>query len=205
MDGTDQDPSGAAATIDPERWVDEHGDALYRFALIRLRDPERAEDIVQETFAAALHARAHFAGRSTERTWLIGILKRKIIDQYRKRWREVPATELAAGAEEDLAVQSMFDERGHWLQQYGPNSWSNPSSAIQEEDFFRTLHGCMGALPGRLADAFTLREIDSIPSDEVCQILGITPTNLWAMLHRARVRLRMCMEKNWFGREGSKP
>ncbi len=88
------------------------------------------------------------------------------------------------------------------LQHNGPHSWSNPSAALREEDFFRVLHGCLGALPGRLADAFTLREIDNIPSEEICQILGITPTNLWAMLHRARVRLRMCMDKNWFGREG---
>ncbi|MEN6626729.1 MAG: sigma-70 family RNA polymerase sigma factor [Candidatus Sumerlaeia bacterium] len=191
-----------AAAIDPEHWVDEHGDALYRYALIRLRDPERAEDIVQETFAAALKAREYFAGRSSERTWLIGILKRKIIDTYRKRWREVPATELAAGVEEDQIVQSLFDERGHWQQRYGPSSWADPSAAIKEEQFFEVLNGCLGALPGRLADAFTLREIDNIPSNEICQILGITPTNLWAMLHRARVRLRQCMEAKWFGREG---
>lgn len=191
------------ATIDPEHWVDEHGDALYRFALIRLRDPERAEDIVQETFAAALKAREHFAGRSSERTWLIGILKRKIIDTYRKRWREVPATDLASGAEEDKVVQSLFDERGHWQQQYGPSAWADPSSAIKEEQFFEILNGCLNTLPGRLADAFTLREIDNVPSNEICQILGITPTNLWAMLHRARVRLRLCMEAKWFGREGT--
>ena len=185
--------------LDPARWVDDHGDAMFRYALLRLRNVELAEDIVQETFAAALRAKDSFAGRSTERTWLIGILKRKVIDHFRRRWREVPATELAAGEQEDQLIQSLFDEKGHW-QKNRPQTWSNPARALQEKEFYEVLKGCLDRLPGRLADAFTLREIENLDTPEICQILQVTPTNLWAMMHRARLRLRQCLETNWFNK-----
>ncbi len=206
MDYQDNQNEGQAATIglDPESWVDEHGDALFRYAIVRLRNAELAEDIVQETFAAALRAKDNFAGRSTERTWLIGILKRKIIDHFRRRWREVPATELASGEQEDMLIQAMFDERGHW-QKNRPLTWSNPQMALEQKEFFAVLQGCLDCLPGRLADAFTLREIENLTTEEICQVLQITPTNLWAMLHRARMRLRQCLEAKWFGKNQGSP
>lgn len=190
--------------IDPQGWVDEHGDVLYRYALARLRNPERAEDVVQETFLAALQARESYGGRSTERTWLVGILRHKIIDQIRRQWREQPVTELESAHTPDQALDELFDARGMWLRDR-PQPWSNPPQAPENKEFWIAFRQCMDHLPGRLGDAFALREMEESSSEEVCQILGITPTNLWAMLHRARVRLRQCLEKNWFGGPGGKP
>jgi RNA polymerase sigma-70 factor (ECF subfamily) len=183
--------------LNPERWLDEHGDVLYRYALARLRDPDRAEDAVQETFAAALKAREGFSGRASERTWLVGILKHKIIDIYRKRYREKETLTLEGDLDTDPVVAEQFGRMGGWKQK--PAAWANPHQALENKEFWATLKGCLDRLPGRLADAFVLREMEQIPSEEVRQILNITPTNLWAMLHRARLRLRQCLESRWFG------
>lgn len=184
--------------LDPQCWLDEHGDALYRYALARLRDPDRAEDLVQETLLAALRGRENFGGRASVRTWLIGILKRKVVDEYRQRWREQPATELAADDEGDRRVESLFDQRGHW--QRDLPAWSDPRAALEQKEFWQTFQHCLSLLPGRLADAFVLREVEQMSGEEVRQVLGITPTNLWAMLHRARMRLRECIAANWFNK-----
>lgn len=182
--------------LDPQRWVDEHGDALFGYAMIRLRNPELAEDVVQETFMAALRGRDSYAGRASERTWLISILKRKIIDYFRKR-REITASELSADDDADSLVGAMFDQSGMWKSNK-PMTWTDPVGSLREKDFMKILRECLAGLPGRLADAFTLREMEQIPSEEVCQILGITSSNLWQMLYRSRVRLRRCLEVKWF-------
>lgn len=187
-----------ATLSDAGQWVDKHGDALYRFALARVRSPELAEEMVQETFLAALRAKDSFAGRSSERTWLIGILKRKVIDYYRKYWRERPMTELETRDEVDGDISDMFDETGHWRKP--PETWTNPRVATEQNQFWVVFEKCMQGLPERQAQAFYLREVEGMESDEIRQVLQITPTNLWAMLHRARVRLRACLEENWFVR-----
>ncbi|MBI4864699.1 MAG: hypothetical protein HY815_31255 [Candidatus Riflebacteria bacterium] len=111
--------------IDPERWVDEHGDGLYRYALARLRNPTQAEDVVQETFVTALHARESYGGRSTERTWLTGILRHRIIDRFRRQWREQPVSALDPADAQDAALDGLFDERGMWLRDK-PQPWLDP-------------------------------------------------------------------------------
>lgn len=179
----------------PEKWVDEYGDYLFRFALSRLRQREAAEDLVQETFLAALNAKSKFAGRSSERTWLVGILKRKIVDHLRRKGREQPASDLAAT---DHWLESLFDERGNWMKK--PGKWpADPSAAIEKEEFWAIFTACLRKLPERLADAFTLREVEELDSHEVCKVLDISANNLWVMLHRARLGLRRCLEVNWFG------
>lgn len=186
---------------DPERWLAEHGDAMFRYAMLRLRDTDQAEDVVQESFLAALAARERFSGRSSERTWLIGILKHKIIDLIRKRSRERPATELGATDDDDSAINAMFDERGHWKEHFA--EWRlDPHAALDQKEFREILAQCLDTLPPRQAEAFILREMEGMKSDEVCKALDITPTNLWAMLHRARGRLQLCLDKNWFQHQG---
>jgi RNA polymerase sigma-70 factor (ECF subfamily) len=182
----------------PEEWVDEHGDVLYRFALARVRDPIIAEDLVQEAFLAALQSRQGFSGRSSERTWLVGILKHKIVDHLRATYRnrEVPASEDEA---DDVAAQ--FDERGHWrnAEGWGPRQWgSDAAQAIENEELWRAFEECLRALPTRTGRAFALREIDDLSTVEICKVLNVTPTNLWVMLHRARTQLRRCLELGWF-------
>jgi RNA polymerase sigma-70 factor (TIGR02943 family) len=186
---------------DPESWVDRHGDCLYRYALLRLRNPDLAADVVQETFLDALRSLGSFTGRSSERTWLVGILKHKIVDHLRSASRRQATTNgLAADAE----ARSDFDRRGEW--RVGPASWSGePGRDIETREFWDVFGCCLSKLPQGLADAFYLRELDGLNSDEVQQILGITPANLWARLHRARSLLRQCLETGWFGRRTTSP
>ncbi len=179
----------------PAKWVDEHGDYLFWYTLARLRQREVAEDLVQETFLAALHAQDRFAGASSERTWLVGILKRKIVDHLRRKGREQPVRDLAAV---DRWTDALFDERGNWRKK--PGKWpSAPSATIEKEEFWAIFTACLQKLPERLADAFILREVEELAGQEVCKVLNVSANNLWVMLHRARLGLRRCLEVNWFG------
>ncbi len=197
---TERPPRETGWRVDPGGWVDRHGDYLFRFALARLRQPEVAEDLVQETFLAALSAKERFAARSSERTWLVGILKHKLVDHLRRKSREQPVSDFAAT---DKAVEDLFDERGHWRRK--PGEWdAGPGATVEREEFWAALARCLGKLPGRLADAFTLREVEELESHDVCKALDVSATNLGVMLHRARLRLWRCLDVNWFGNEESR-
>ncbi|GAC1322359.1 MAG: hypothetical protein NVSMB14_16990 [Isosphaeraceae bacterium] len=183
-------------SADPEGWVDRHGDCLYRYALARLRAPDLAADAVQETFLQALRAREDFAGRSSERTWLVGILRHKIIDHHRRSMRE---KDLRADPEREGPRASKFDRRGHWKN--APLDWQgNPDRALETREFWEAFEGCLAKLPSGVADAFFLRELDGLDAKNVRELLGITPENLWTRLYRARTLLRDCLESGWFGR-----
>ncbi|MEE9496187.1 MAG: sigma-70 family RNA polymerase sigma factor [Desulfobacterales bacterium] len=187
-----------AATIDhPESWVDHYGDFLYRFALSRVKDPAVAEDLVQETFLAALRARESFKGRSAGRTWLIAILKHKIVDYIRKKIRE-PSTDKIETLTD--MMDSDFNDHGEW--QIRPCQWAiNPEKIYEQKEFLDVLYRCLAELPQRLAEAFMLREMDGLSTAEVCKVLDITATNSWVMLYRARMSLRRCLESKWLGTE----
>ncbi|MHC4601642.1 MAG: sigma-70 family RNA polymerase sigma factor [Planctomycetota bacterium] len=181
---------------DPGEWVDRYGNDLYRYALVRVRNPEVAEELVQETFLAALKGRKSFSGRSSEKTWLIGILKHKIVDAYRKSSREKA---LGKGEEdEDDPAEALFDANGHWKE--SPVSWGgDPKNLVEQQEFREVLDRCLEGLPDRMARAFFLREMEALETEEIRKDLGVTTTNLGVILHRARARLRHCLERNWFG------
>lgn len=191
-----------AGLSDPERWVDEHGDYLFKFALMRLRDPAKAEDAVQETFLAALKGGKSFAGRSAEKSWLVGILKNKIYDHFRKASRETSFTDLEfySDEESDRFVTDGLGQGG-WIHELGPQEWTNQGEGLDNELFWKTYRDCSGKLPKNVAAVFNLREVDGIESKEICSLLNITESNLWVMLHRARMALRRCLETNWFGKQ----
>jgi len=189
-------------TADAGLWVDEHGDYLFKYAVFRLRDSSAAEDAVQETFLAALKAYEKFEGRGSERTWLVGILKHKITDHFRRLTREAPL-----GQEEDEGPEhpeffTRTDEwTNHWNADYAPSDWhATPAELSERSDFRRVLNDCLSPLPKRTASAFTLRDVDGLTSEEICEMLSIKVNNLWVMLHRARLHLRNCLELNWFKR-----
>jgi RNA polymerase sigma-70 factor (TIGR02943 family) len=185
----------ASVETDAEKWVDDHGDYLYRFALTRLSQREAAEDVVQETFLAALAGKKRFAGASSERTWLIGILKRKIADYLRRKSRERPASDFEP---DDGWIDQLFDARGNWTKK--PGVWpSDPVAALENKEFLSIFYRCLSKLPQRLAGAFTLRALEGMAGDEVCKVLDVSANNLWVMLHRARLQLSRCLEINWFG------
>lgn len=186
--------------IDPGTWVDEHGDHLFRYAIVRLRDESLAEDVVQETLLSAIQSLGSYAGKSTERTWLVGILKHKIIDHFRRRSREVPLDP----SDTDLSEFDPLFERDdefvdHWHDSLSPRIWRrSPDEALQENEFFNVLHACLGKLPERVANVFSLREMNGLDTDEICEILSVSQSNFWVMMHRARMALRRCIELNWF-------
>jgi RNA polymerase sigma-70 factor (ECF subfamily) len=182
-------------TLDPSEWVEEHGDALYRFALLRVKDPIVAEDLVQETFLSALKGIGGFKGGSSLRTWMVGILKHKIIDHYRKAKPEILASDLATMEKETEAERlDRSDQR-----RKKPSPWhGDPAKLLEDKEFWVVLMSCLDSLPETHRKAFSLREIDGIKGDEICKILNVTSTNLWVILHRARLKLRNCLGSNWF-------
>ncbi len=182
----------------PEAWLDMHGDALFRYALLRAHDRDAAEDLVQDTLLAALRSHRDFAGHSSERTWLIGILKHKLADHWRRLGREAPLETPVDAAETDGLLEHLFDaENGdHW--RLPPSPWPDPDTALEQQQFWKALSGCIDTLPSAQAQAFALCEIDGVAGAEACKVLDVSPTNLWVMLYRARLRLRQCLEIHWF-------
>ena len=179
-------------SVDPAEWVDRHGDTLYRFALARLRDTEAAEEVVQETFVAALGARAQYTATGSEGAWLLGICKRKVVDHVRRRNHPDAGTGGDLGGDPS---EAMFDAKGNW--RFDPRMLKGrPERALEREEFWQAFRGCLRRLPQRQADAFTLREVDDLTSDEICTELEITASNLWVLLHRARLSLTRCMKSH---------
>jgi RNA polymerase sigma-70 factor (TIGR02943 family) len=182
------------ALSDPETWVEQYGDYLYRYALSRIQDPSTAEDLVQETLLAALHARKNFKGRSSERTWLTSILKNKIVDHFRKIKREQVVDEIESYND---SMNEFFDEKGGW--KAGPAKWIiNPNELLERKEFWKVLSRCLSELSTLMARAFMLREMDGLSTEEICKVLNISSTNCWGLLHRARMNLRRCLEIKWF-------
>ena len=190
-------PQTAPSTdLEPESWVDLYGDALYGYALARLHDPSVAEELVQETFLAALAGLSHFQGRSSVRTWLTGILKHKIIDHLREKYREGLRQQVAP---DGRTREGFFDEHGAW--KHKPTRWSaDPHRLVQQRQFMETLFACLAELSDRASRAFILREMEGLTTGELCKLLDISATNCWVILHRARMKLRRCLEINWFER-----
>lgn len=179
---------------DPSNWLDMHGNCLYRFALLRVKSPEIAEDLVQDTFVSAIRAVGNFEGKSSIRTWLVQILKNKIIDHARKDIRQplsLMSDELAE------VVEANFHSTGLWNRVL-PNWAKDPDSLIEQKEFHQALQGCIEKLPKRARLVFISKIVDGIDSDELCKTLDISPSNLWVILHRARMALRSCLELNWF-------
>jgi len=164
---------------------------LLRYASLQLRDAQAAEDAVQDTLLAALAGESGFGQRASLRTWLTGILKHKIIDAIRRTSREAPA----AGEDE---FEALFDERGHWIEM--PGAWSDPDASLDQKRFFAALELCLARLPVKTAQTFMMREHMGLETDEICKELAITATHCWVLLYRARMALRECLTKEWFGK-----
>ncbi len=166
---------------------------LLRFARTQLRNEAWAEDAVSDTVLAALEKPQSFAGQSQLKTWLVGILKHKVVDQLRRHARE--ATVLVSDDGEDLA-DDLFAADGHWRNPQA--DWGDPQASLGQRQFFEVLEACMEHLPPTQGRVFMMREWLEFETDEICKELAITPTNLWVLLHRARLRLRECLQLNWF-------
>jgi RNA polymerase sigma-70 factor (ECF subfamily) len=176
-------------TESPTEWVDLHGQAMFRWAMVQVRDPHVAADLVQEALLAALRAREQFAGDSSLRTWLIGILRHKVLDHFRRHGRERPAADTQAF---DALAERDSDNplRGHWQPSGHGN---NAEYVLLQSETQAALADCISRLPERMRIAFAARELDDLPTEEICNLLQVSATNLGVMLFRARSRLRECL------------
>src|SRR5262245_39148823 len=195
------DVKAAASSTAPADWVEEHGDYLFHFAIGQVRDRGVAEDLVQDTFLAALKARERFAGQSSDRTWLVGILRHKICDHLRRTCRErAVRADVSPAAVEDEA----WEDAVVWLHDVAAEC-QRPSRRMELNEFRANLELALGRLPPRVAQVFQLYEIEERPNPEVCQRLNISESNLWVMLHRARKQLRIQLSGWWNGDSKNQP
>lgn len=169
---------------------------LVRFAQLQIRNQALAEDAVQDALIAVLEKPERFAGQSSLRTYVTGILKFKIIDCLRSSTRE-RQIDSADDQSEDDAIDALFLANGHTREQ--PMAWGDPDSSLSQKDFFRVLEVCLEKLPAKTARIFMMREWLELDTGEICKELEITTSNAWVLLYRARMRLRECLDLNWFG------
>lgn len=182
----------AVNKIDPSKWVDKYSDYLFNFTIVRVNDRELAQDLISETFLAGLKSMKNFKGEATERTWLISILKRKIIDHYRKSNSRKGRAEIKIQYNED-------DNDGDWLEENAPDRFDKTAEDIMEnEELGIAILECMENLPEKQAKIFKMKTIDGFDTEAICNEFNITPSNLWVIIHRARTTLAQCLEKNWF-------
>lgn len=168
---------------------------MLRFAEMQLRDKAQAEDTVQEALAAAFLGREKFSSRASLRTWVLAILKNKIIDVLRHRVRERAAVDV----DNDADLDAYFDQRQHWAEDTRPSAWETPQQAMESKRFWEVFEACLYRLPEASARIFTMREVLGFDTEEICVVLGISNNNCWVQLHRARLALRACLGVKWFG------
>ncbi len=184
----------------PSTWVDKYGDYLYTFAFYRLQDETLSQDLVQETLLAALKAKDNFKGTASEKTWLTGIMKHKIIDAIRKKYRE---TTIEDKVLDFRAHEDAFDDKGMW--KTGPADWAaNPELLLSQKDFLAVVTQCFKDLPERPGRALSMKELDGETTQTICKVLNVTPTNAWVILHRARALMRKCIEAKWLEERNKK-
>ena len=178
--------------LSPNEWISNYADLLYAYVKPRVNDAQVAEDLVQETFLSAWKAKDGFKGEASEKSWLFTILKNKIIDHYRKKAKEIVHT----GNDSD-ATDIFFDQNEHWTRKDGPLNWAPPSDAIHQKEFYSVFEICKQKLQQLQQTVFVMKYMEDMDADEICKALGITPSNYWVLIHRAKLGLRSCLEKNW--------
>ncbi len=178
--------------LQPELWVDRYSDYLYNYTIVRVNDHDLAQDIISDTFLAGLKSKDNFKGESTERTWLIAILKRKIIDYYRKSNSKKGKAEVRIQFNED-------ENEGDWLEERVMDQSDKTAQEVMEnEELGLAILSCLDSINEKHATIFKMKTMDEIDTETICNEFNITPSNLWVIIHRARTALAECLESNWF-------
>ncbi|OIR07627.1 RNA polymerase sigma factor SigX [mine drainage metagenome] len=180
------------SSFNPEQWVQKYSDALYAYTVVRVNDSGLAEDLVQETFLSAWKSRASYKGEASEKNWLYTICKNKIIDHYRKN-----ANNIVRPAELNTS-DNYFNEEDHWTKEAAPSDWGiDYNQPIETKEFYSILEFCKNKLQELQQSVFVMKFMEGLESDEICKVLNITASNYWVLVHRAKLQLRSCLEKNW--------
>lgn len=179
--------------INPNNWIDLYSDYLFNYTISRVSDREIAQDLVQDTFLAGLKSMKNFKGEASERTWLISILKRKIIDHYRK------INSKKGKAEVRITYNSDAESEGDWLEERVADPFDKTAEdTMQNSELGDAIHKCLEKLPSKQAEIFKMKTVLGYETDVICNELNITASNLWVIIHRARTSMASCLEKNWF-------
>ena len=186
-------------SLNPDSWLKSYGDYLFSYCMMHVNHRETAEDLVQETLISAFRAKDTFRGDSTESTWLITILKNKIIDHYRKKDILKDATDYLDSTGKDFTKHFFDPEDGHWLQEAAPQEWSSAADRdIENTEFNDVLTACVHKMPPKLVPVFIAKFFDDEDSETICKVHNISSSNYWVIIHRAKVLIRACLERNWF-------
>lgn len=178
-------------TLNPDNWIDNYSDYLFNYTISRVNDREMAKDLVQDTFFAALKSMKNFKGDANERTWLIAILKRKIIDHYRKINSKKGQAEVRMSYNSDEA-------EGDWLEERVSDTFDKTAEdKLENEELGDAIYNCLGKLPEKQANVFKMKTIEGLDTETICNELNITASNLWVIIHRARNAMAECLEENW--------
>lgn len=178
-------------TLLPDQWIHNYADLLFAYAKPRVNDAQVAEDLVQETFLSAWKAKEGYKGEASEKSWLFTILKNKIIDHYRKKSKDLVQT----GTETD-ATAVFFDQNDHWTKTDQPLNWS-AAEHLNQQEFFTVFEKCKKKLQQLQQQVFVMKYMDDMDAATICKVLSITSSNYWVLIHRAKLGLRACLEKNW--------
>lgn len=183
--------------LQPENWIALYADNLLNYAYFRVRNRELAEDLIQDTFISALKSQQTYNGTASEKTWLTAILKNKIIDYYRSNLNKYSKL---TDSFDGNANNDFFDSKKDffWAEGKIPKEWNVTENSIENNEFNATLLNCMEKMPQKLVAVFSLKYIDDEATETICKEVGITSSNYWVMIHRAKLQLRECLEKNWF-------
>lgn len=178
--------------LNPNHWIDKYSDYLFNYTISRVNDPEIAKDLVQETFFAGIKSMKNFKGEANERTWLISILKRKIIDHYRK------INSKKGKAEVRMNYSNDSENEGDWLEERVADPFKQTADKdLENQELGITIHDCLEKLPEKQATIFKMKTIQNYDTEAICNEFGITASNLWVIIHRARTAMVDCLEKNW--------
>ena len=182
----------AENTLNPEMWVDRYSDYLYNYTIARVNDSYVAQDLISETFLAGLKSKDNFKGEASERTWLISILKRKVIDHYRK-------TNSNKGKAEIRMSYNSDEDEGDWLEERVKDPFDKTAEdTMENEELGAAIFKCLEGLNEKQATIFKMKTIDGFDTEAICNEFDITPSNLWVIIHRARKAMADCLENNWF-------
>lgn len=191
------------AQLNTGEWVKLYGDYLYNYTVYRINNEEEAQDLVQDTFLSALKNKDQFRGDASEKTWLVTILKRKIIDFYRKKstqsiQQSIESEKLAAGYNDFFEEEG--NHEGHWSNDARPANWIvNPQQVIETREFYQALNKCLDALPEKWCSVFKMKNMEDLETEAICKELNLSSSNYWIIMHRTKLQLRKCIELGWFG------